>query len=184
MQKLKKVAAQQKNDRDRKLPSKAEVQATKAEAAKLTTDAKRPLWYSPDGTDIHVTLGDGRRAIVGEKPRELPRGFYRAAAQAGCLSTTQINPADYNIPTVPDSENPEKRADAVRKAILDAAQAREDDPEFENAFTPAGLPNILFLSKRLGFAISQAERDAAWNQIKQEIEQTDEEDNAEDQDNA
>lgn len=171
MQKLKKI-----QERQAKEPFKPKAQspgAVNAESAGKLNNEK-PMWYSPDGTDIRVCLPDGRCAIVGEVPRDLPRSYWRQAGRDGCLATTQIKPADFNIPTAADHEDPEKRSNAIRELVLAAATAGEEDPKFEGAFTPAGIPNVMWLSQRLGFLVHREERDAAWNQIKAEVEQNEE----------
>jgi hypothetical protein len=171
MQKLKKIQERQAKE---PFKPKAQPSSVSAESAGKLNNQKPAMWYSPDGTDIRVCLPDGRCAIVGEVPRDLPRSYWRQAGRDGCLATTQIKPADFNIPTAADHEDPEKRSNAIRELVLSAATAGEDDVAFEGAFTPAGIPNVMWLSQRLGFLVHREERDAAWNQIKSEVEQNEE----------
>lgn len=151
--------------------------AAPAAAAKLANapvkpSNNNPFFYSPDGTPIRVCLPDGRVAIVGEEPRELPRGFFKEAFKQGCMTTAMPSKAEIDAlkPAVGTAHEPLDRVKAITQAIRDAANAAEDAPGYEGAFTGTGMPDIKWLSAKVGFGVDRTERDGAWHVVQQEIE--------------
>lgn len=133
----------------------------------LTTPAPdERQFYSIDGTDIRVCHADGSIAVVTGKPRLLPRKLWRAAVASGCqiLRTGEAvqQASDPVGDALTDGDDAEKRHAAIVDLFNEMLDAAEDDPAYADAFTGAGLPNVRYVEKRLGFSISAGERDAAW----------------------
>lgn len=134
---------------------------------------KKLKFYSPDGTPIRVTLPDGSVALVGETPRELHPKFNRAAVREGCLTTDMPSADRIRGPAVPDADDAFKRRDLIKDKIHEALNAPEGAEGYEDAFTQAGVPNINWLNKALGFNIERSERDELWVQVQAEAEAED-----------
>ena len=154
--------------------SNAAASARVANATRSTNSATIPetenkLFYSPHGEDIRVVLPAGGIAIVGAKPRSLPRNFWRHATALGCLTKGGIT-ADQLVGPDPGDNvvDPHTRAEMIAQGIRDALLADDDAPGFEDAFTAAGLPSVVWLEKRLGFSIQREERDAAFAEVQRE----------------
>lgn len=141
-----------------------------------TPTSNERLFHSETGEDIRVTLPNGGVAIVGKTPRPLPQQFHRAALKAGCLIKGAA-PAP-NVKDKPE-DDPHERMAIIKAAILKAVEAEPDEgadeaaheayeKEYGDAFTQAGLPNVRWLEKRIGFNIDASERDQAWNEVKVE----------------
>ena len=130
--------------------------------------AKPLMFYSPDGTPIRVTCPDGAVAIVTDK-RTLPPKFNRAAIRAGCLTTDMPAAEKLKGPEVPNDADAFRRRDAIKAKIMEALNAAEGDAGFEDAFTGAGLPNINWLNKAVGFTVERSERDELWAEIQREL---------------
>ena len=128
-------------------------------------------WFSEDGTDIRVTLPDGGVAIVGDKPRTLPKKFWKAAVKEGALATDQ-NVTRADLSAVGEGDEAETRRKAIYDLMLAAWDASENDEntdsKFDDAFTGAGKPNVRWLEKELGFDIDGTERDEIWAQVQDE----------------
>lgn len=142
-------------------------------------ESQRPIrtedlrFFSPDGTPIHVPLPDGSKAIVLglDQARSLPARFVRAAAAAGCMTTALAHlPRDVINPQTPASADPQLRNKLILEAIADAVNGEEDSEEFEGAFTTTGIPNVAWLSARVGFTVDRSERDSAWNEVKKALD--------------
>lgn len=129
------------------------------------------LWISEDGSDIPVSLPDGRRIIIGANPREIPAGFIKAARAAGAITTRQVMSVRETAAAEPKehaSADPLKRQALLREALIDIADNAED-PAYEEAITQTGLPSLIFLSQRLGFSVQPDERNKAWAQLQHDI---------------
>jgi hypothetical protein len=156
--------------------------ATNKTASRRLADTKQadePLFYTSneDGTPIYVDLEDGRRAIVGEEPRALPRSMWKAAARAGCMSTQMArnvrSRVGFDDSQVHEADDPVKRQKLIIDAIYGAVQADADAPGYETAFTSNGLPNVDWLCSNLGFKLTADERDAAWVEVQRMVERDD-----------
>lgn len=134
---------------------------------------KNLKFYSPDGTPIRVCLPHGGVAIVTDEPRTLPPAFYKAAMREGCLTTDMPSADRLKGPEVPISAEPFQRRAAIKGAIERAFNMDEGAEGFEDAFTAAGLPNINWLSRELGFTVERPERDEMWREVQAEAEADD-----------
>lgn len=139
-------------------------------------------FYSPDGTDIRVTLPDGSVAIV-NKARTLPQRFWRQATREGCLVKGGATAAQLAGPKPSDLSDPLNRRDAIMGAMKDAAKrvaasaaAGDDAPPagYEGAFTRTGTPNVRWLETRLGLEIDGNERDELWTEVQVELDNEEE----------
>ncbi len=135
--------------------------------------SKKLKFYSPDGTPIRITHADGAVAVVGAEPRTLPPKFNRAAVRAGCL-TGDMPAAKMQEPEVPDGADAFIRRDRIKDKIIEALGADDGAEGYEDAFTQAGVPNINWLSKQVGFNVERSERDELWNEVQAELEAGDE----------
>jgi hypothetical protein len=142
----------------------------------MNDKTETPRWYSPDGTPIHVYLPDGSKAIVAEDPRELPRKFWKAAGRAGCMTTGMPNVKDMQPPQGNPEDDAETRIELIAAAIQEAMGQEEDAPGYEDAFTNAGKPNVQWLSKKVGFTVTAADRDEAYDRVELEGEEEESED--------
>jgi hypothetical protein len=131
---------------------------------------------SADGEDIRVTHPDGSVAIVGEEPRELPRKLWRHAIKQGCLPDEQIKKADLPLEPKDDAFT---RKQAIKDKIVEAMESDENDEKYDDAFTSAGVPNVRWLEKQVGFGLSAQERDEAWAEVQSEREQDEDEEEEE-----
>lgn len=141
---------------------------------KISNTAPQTLWYSPDGTDIHLYLANGHKAIVGEEPRTLPRQFWKKAAQEGCRTTDM--PKD--MPSAPEGgegDDEFSRRKLIKDAMLDALEHAEGDEGYEDAFTANGIPNARWLSEKCGFNVTAVDRDDVWREVQAETEEEEEE---------
>lgn len=135
-------------------------------------------WYSPTGEDIRVTLPDGSVALVPaeeENARPLPAKFNRAAHFAGCLMVGGATKEALAGPSVPKSDDQFSRNELIQAQIRMAMKADPSDAAFENAFTGQGIPQVKWLTARLGFAVDASERDEALRIINAAQEKEDEE---------
>ena len=128
-------------------------------------------FYSEDGTTIRVCHPDGSVALIGEEPREIPKKMWRLAVREGALaSDMKVQKAD--LSEVGDGDDAETRRQAIYDAMLKAWDANESDEEtpaeFEGAFTAAGVPNVRWIEKFVGFDIDAKERDEIWQQVQDE----------------
>lgn len=130
------------------------------------------LWFSPDGEDIRLCLKNGHTAIVGEEPRELPRQFWKEAARNGCRTTDM--PRNIDAPVGGDEDDEFSRRKLIKDAMIDAADHAEGDEGYEDAFTAAGIPSTRWLSEKVGFNVTSADRDAVWREVQEETEEEDE----------
>jgi len=146
----------------------AQASAKKAPQAAEKEDPSVPKWYAPDGSPIHVTLPDGRRCIIGIEPRPIPPAFYRAAQRAGAFADSMPTKAQMRGPEVPPGADPLGRVRLIEGMVRKAYQDTSGSEEFENAFTPNGVPDIKWLSAKLGFQITASERDLAWAVVSKE----------------
>lgn len=154
-----------------------------AQAAKEATGKK--LFYSPEDP-IRVTLADGAVAIIDRKPRTLPQKFWRAATRAGALVHGGLTAEELKAPQGKPESDPHTRAEMIFNAILEAARAPDDSEGFEDAFNTSGTPNVRWIETRVGFGIDAAERDQAWAQVQnvlddEERKDKDEEDEEEEE---
>lgn len=138
-------------------------------------------FYAPDGEPIRVKLPDGRIAIVDGTPRTLPPAFHRAALKAGCFPSGESRRI---VAEVPIQDDPIKRREAIKDLIMEilASAPAEHAPEAEHtafakdyagALNADGVPNVRFLETKLGFNIDAAERDAAFAEVRLELERDD-----------
>lgn len=119
------------------------------------------LFYSPDKTPVRVELPDGGIALVGEKARELPPKFWRAATKAGCLIKGGLTAKDLMPPKTNPEDDQRTKEDMIVKAMVDAGK-NVDTEGYEDAFTAQGVPQVRWLETRLGFNLGADERDSAW----------------------
>lgn len=106
---------------------------------------------SPTEKPVHLSLTSGHTMVVGPEPTDVPDRFKRAAIDAGCL-----------LP----GEEPEAPPERTRhQVIVDAIQAMVDAGSEEN-FNADGTPDLSRLKKKLGWAVTREERDAAWRVVK------------------
>ncbi|HEY3434234.1 MAG TPA: hypothetical protein VGK41_01140 [Solirubrobacterales bacterium] len=138
---------------------------TRNKAAKAEASADERQFYSIDGDDIRVTHPDGSVAIVTGEPRPLPRKLWRHAIKAGCQTTDSKPLPKVELNTDDDAFT---RMGAIKAAMLDALEASDDDPDYAEAFTGAGVPNVRWLEKKVGFPLSADERDQAWAEVSAE----------------
>lgn len=129
--------------------------------------SKTPKFYSYDGTDRSIDLPDGRTAIVGVTPRELPPAFWKAALRNGCGSTTQPPREAMRLPDAPAQADAFRRRAIIERAISDAlAQEPEaPTPEFKDAVTLEGQINMQWLNQHVGFTVERSERDEAYRKV-------------------
>lgn len=125
------------------------------------TKPEKHLFYSPDKEPVRVELPDGGVAIVGEKARELPPKFWRAATKAGCLIKGGLTAKDFAPPKINPEDDQRTKEDMIVQAMVDAG-TNLDNPEYDGAFTAQGVPQVRWLETRLGFNLGADERDAAW----------------------
>lgn len=131
------------------------------------------LFRSIDGSDIRVTHPSGDVAIVGETPRTLPPKLWRAAIKQGCTTEGAFTPAE--LPPLTVQNDPHTRKEAIKAKMVEALESDETDTKYEDAFTAAGIPNVRWLEKALGFGMSADERDACWAEVKAEQPEEEEE---------
>jgi hypothetical protein len=159
--------------------------SAKALTRKVEAEEKSgPKFYSIDGEPVHVSLPDGRKAIVGEDPRSLPRAMWRAALAAGCASSEKVNRKALETPIEEAHADQSERRKLIDKAINEALDAEEGAPGFENAFLPSGAVNMTWLNARVGFQVERSERDEATRRIQESLDREEEEgeQDADDQD--
>jgi hypothetical protein len=146
---------------------------TKKETA-ATSDR---LFYSEDGTPIRVTTPDGGVALIGKKPRPLPKKFHRSALREGARTTDM--PAKEELEDgIGKGDDPFERRKAIKEAMVDAMEAHDTADEngtkvraeYEEAFTKADVPSVIWLKNRVGFGVDGAERDELWAEIQSELE--------------
>lgn len=125
-------------------------------------DPNERYFRSYDQSDIRVTHPDGSVAIVGEKPRTLPRKLWRQAIKAGCQTDEILKPAELVTTAADDAFT---RQQAIKDAIIAALESDESDPAFADAFTANDIPNVRWLEKRVGFGLSADERDQVWAEV-------------------
>lgn len=142
---------------------------TKKEALDVAPARK---FMSATGEDIRVTHPDGSIALVGEEPRELPPKLWRAAIKQGCIPDTQLRKAE--LPQEP-GDDAFSRKQAIKDKINEALDSDETDERYEDAFTAAGVPNVRWLEKQVGFSLSAQERDVAWAEVQAERDDGEEE---------
>jgi hypothetical protein len=135
-------------------------------------------FHSFDGSDIRVTHPDGSVAIVGDKPRPLPKKLWRAAIKAGCQTDTSLKPAQ--LPELSDGDDAFTRMQAIKDAMVEALEADDDNEAFADAFTANDLPNVRWLEKKVGFSLTADERDQAWAEVQSETD-SDEGDDGQDE---
>lgn len=146
---------------------------------KPSNPKEKQLFYSPDGTTIRVTHPDGAVALVDGDPRELPQKLWRLATRAGCLIKGGITADQLKGPNVDESADAFKRRELIKQAMFDAARSEENAQGFEDAFTAAGIPNVRWLEKRVGFGIDADERDQIWAEAEVELDEEEEQDDDE-----
>ena len=126
------------------------------------------LFYSFDGSDIRVPLPDGSVVIVGERPRPLPKKFWRAAIRNGCQTSDSIPKVDLE-PELGAKDDPFTRMEAIKAAIVEALESDETDEQYADAFTANDIPNVRWLEKKVGFGLTADERDAAWREVQDNL---------------
>jgi len=150
--------------------------AAKALASKaLAAENSGPRFYSIDGEPVHVSLPDGRKAVVTEVPRTLPQAMWKAALAAGCATDQKVNAHMLARKQVDASADQGQRRTLIEKALEDALNAEEGAPGFENAFLPTGTINMTWLNQRVGFQVERSERDEAMRRIESQIARDEEE---------
>lgn len=112
---------------------------------------------------LSTTMG-GHTVSVTHEPEgtPLPARFHRDAVMKGCLplaSFNEVQAADAAIVANAGRD----RASMLRGCIADMTQIATDDPVRErDMFDQSGRPRAEVMAERLGFPVSVAERDAAW----------------------
>ena len=139
-----------------------------AQAAQRAS-ANNPTFRSLDGSDIHVSLPDGRKAIVNGTARTLPKAFWRAAQKAGAVTEATAQ-AMRNAPVAGVEDDPVKRKAAIKTVMVDALNLDPDHEENAEAFTPSGVPNASWVSQKVGFPVSKDERDQIWGEVEREAD--------------
>lgn len=131
------------------------------------------MFSSIDGSDIRVTHPSGDVAIVGATPRPLPAKLWRNAIKQGCTTEGKFTPAE--LPPLTAENDPHTRKETIKAKMVEALESDETDAKYEDAFTAAGIPNVRWLEKALGFGMSADERDACWAEVKAEQPEEEEE---------
>lgn len=107
---------------------------------------------SPTEHELHISLTSGHTAVVTPEGNEILPIFNREAIARGAI------PMGVGDEVVTPSDG--KRTESIQAAL----QAMLDGGD-EGDFNEGGQPNLSRLKARLGFSISRAEADAAWQVV-------------------
>lgn len=116
--------------------------------------------FKSPGDPIHLALTTGHTFAVGEDPVEVPQMFYIQAHQRGCIPVDSgALPAQAAQP-----------AEATKlDFICDEIVSMMKEKDRTGLFIGDGRPDLVALSKRIGFQVSSSERDEAWVAVSKAI---------------
>lgn len=127
-----------------------------------------PLFRSTRGEPVMLASTAGGHAVsITHEPEGTPLHprFHRQAVMQGCLPAASFTEVLADDVAVVASAGSDRRA-MIRNEIVKMTEIGSDDPVRAHEFFEAdGRPNVLVLADRLGFPVSIAERDAAWNEF-------------------
>lgn len=145
----------------------ARAAATSAIDTKPAPQDEHPRFRSTRGRPVMLaSLMGGHTVSITHEPEGTPLHprFHRQAVMEGCLpvaSFTEVQADDAALV----SNAGRDRAAMLRGCIADMAHIATEDPNRERElFDNSGRPRPEVMADRLGFPISIAERDAAWQE--------------------
>jgi hypothetical protein len=137
----------------------------------------------PNNTPIRVASTSGHVAIVGPEFRELPESLHAEALTKGCICDQQIVQA---VDPTADPYSKVAGANAVatggERALIKAAlkqmlldrienpHSPRDADDVDPRFTPDKLPQVEYVSKIAGIAVSKSDVLAVWKELQDEAQ--------------
>lgn len=116
---------------------------------------------TPGQEPMSIALTTGDTIVVSPEGTELPVQFRKEAIARGCV------PVGINTEGEPPKREP-SRDELVAAGIEKLLESDEED-----AFGKDGKPAVAALSKVVGFSITAADRDAAWEKFEAELKAAD-----------
>ena len=110
---------------------------------------------SPTEEPIYMGLTNGHTFVIGADLVEVPKRFHRQAVMEGAIPEGMDA-----APIDEEGSNPSQH-----DLIVTAMRAMIERADIED-FTKDGKPDTRKLSSRVGFTVLTAQRDAAWDEVK------------------
>jgi hypothetical protein len=116
--------------------------------------------FQSPGDPIQLSLTTGHTFVVGQEPVEVPQMFYIQAHQRGCV------PVDSGALPPREAQPAEQtKMDVICGEIVTMLGEKDRT----GLFIGDGRPDLVTLSKRVGFQVSSSERDEAWVMVSKAI---------------
>jgi hypothetical protein len=114
---------------------------------------------SPTYTPVHVALLSGHTISVGPEGYDVPAMFRKDALINGCIPCTG-EAIEVAAPPSTSKTHAEQLVEGIKKYL-----------EEGHELTGAGLPNRKVLGEAVGFPVTAVALEAAWAELKKEIEE-------------
>ena len=113
---------------------------------------------------IFCSLTTGHTFVIGPDPVDVPRAFHGQAIDGGAivvgLEGEMVQPS--KEPGKAKADDQRSRTDGDREREIAVACSGMADDGRSGDFSKDGKPDLARLCKRVGFAVTSEERDAAW----------------------
>jgi hypothetical protein len=121
-----------------------------------------PEYISTTGKPVLIALTSGHNASVLTSPTRLHPRFHRAAVGVGAVPVSLLGSlnAEHAEPT--ESAQAQKKNLLVEEIGKMMSAAAEDPRQQAELFNNDGLPIASVLATRTGLAVTNSDRDAAW----------------------
>jgi hypothetical protein len=120
-----------------------------------------------DGTYKQVEGGGSHLTRIGPMWKEVEERFWRSAYAAGCISQDMVE--NTAMDHVDHAAIRQIERIAVRnKDIMDVMRNIYESNDLD-ALAPNGRPKINLITERLGYRVTNSERDALWYKLQEDL---------------